>query len=151
MKCPYCFHPKTKVIDKRNTEDLASIRRRRECLECEKRFTTFERIELLNISIIKKDGRRESFNRNKIIKGLLTACEKRPISRDSIEKITNYIESQLKSLDKHEIKSNRIGELIMEKLISLDKIAYIRFASVYREFEDLKSFKKELNNLMKKT
>jgi transcriptional repressor NrdR len=151
MKCPYCFHPKTKVIDKRNTEDLASIRRRRECLVCEKRFTTFERIELLNTSIIKKDGRRESFNRDKIIKGLFTACEKRPISRDSIEKIANYIESQLKSLDKQEIESSRIGELIMEKLIELDKIAYIRFASVYREFEDLKSFKKELNSLMKKT
>lgn len=150
MKCPYCFHPKTKVIDKRNTEDLASIRRRRECLECEKRFTTFERIELLNISIIKKDGRRESFNREKIIKGLLTACEKRPISRDKIEQITNYIESQLKTLDKQEVEASRIGEIIMEKLLDLDKIAYIRFASVYREFADLNSFKKELNILMKK-
>jgi len=150
MKCPYCFNPKTKVIDKRNTEDLASIRRRRECLECEKRFSTFERIELINFSIIKKDGRRESFNRNKIIKGLLTACEKRPISRDKIEQITNYIESQLKTMDKQEIESSNIGELIMEQLIKLDKIAYIRFASVYREFTDLNSFKKELNSLMKK-
>ena len=148
MKCPYCLNVKTKVVDKRNTDELGSIRRRRECLACGKRFTTYERIELVGFSIIKKDGRRESFNRGKLRAGLLKACEKRPIPREEIEKLINGIEVELRNYEESEVSSSVIGKLVMDRLKDLDKVAYIRFASVYREFTDLKSFEKELKTLI---
>lgn len=149
MKCPYCLNSKTRVIDKRNIEELNSIRRRRECSDCGKRFTSYERIELVGFSIIKKDGRRESFDRNKLILGLLKACEKRSIPRERIEKCAGEIEAGLRNYEEREVPSSAIGKLVMEQLLGLDKVAYIRFASVYREFTDLKSFERELKTLKK--
>lgn len=150
MKCPYCHNPETSVLDSRDSEDLATIRRRRECLRCQKRFTTYERIENIDLVVIKKDGRRESFDRNKLLGGVLKACEKRPIGRELIESIVDKIELELRNLDSTEIPSQKIGELVMRKLRSLDKVAYIRFASVYRQFADIESFEKELKSLLKK-
>ena len=149
MKCPYCLNSKTKVVDKRNLEELDSIRRRRECLSCGKRFSTYERIELIGFSVVKKDGRRENFYRNKLTTGIIKACEKRPIPREEIEKCVNGIEAELKNYEEREVPSSIIGKLVMERLKNLDKVAYIRFASVYREFTDLKSFEKELKLLKK--
>jgi transcriptional repressor NrdR len=134
---------KTRVIDKRNVND--STRRRRECLKCKKRFTTYERVEDFNLMVIKKDGRHESFDRNKLKAGILKACEKRFVSAEKIDKMVNEIETKLRSHDKTEIPSKFIGELVMNKLKQLDKVAYIRFASVYREFRDVRDFKRELN------
>ena len=150
MKCPFCSNKETKVLDKRETEDLQATRRRRECLKCRKRFTTYERIETINLFVVKKDGRRESFNIDKVKNGILKACEKRAISMEQIEKCVNSIEAELKSNKNKEVEGKKIGELIMKKLKKLDKVAYIRFASVYREFEDLSSFKDELKKLEKK-
>lgn len=150
MKCPFCGNTHNKVIDKRETEDLEATRRRRECLKCKKRFTTYERIETINLFVVKKDGRRESFNIGKIRSGILKACEKRPISMEQIEKSVNSIEAELNAKNKKEIPSREIGEVLMKKLKKLDKVAYIRFASVYREFEDLSSFKDELKKLEKR-
>jgi len=150
MKCPFCSNKETKVLDKRETEDLQATRRRRECLKCRKRFTTYERIETINLFVVKKDGRRESFNIDKVKNGILKACEKRPISIEKVEKCVNSIEAELKSNKDKEVPGKKIGELIMKKLKKLDKVAYIRFASVYREFEDLSSFKEELKKLEKK-
>jgi len=150
MKCPFCGNANNKVLDKRETEDLEVTRRRRECLKCKKRFTTYERIETINLFVVKKDGRRESFNIDKIRNGILKACEKRPVSIEDIDKTVNSIEAQLNAKNKKEIQSKDIGELIMKKLKKLDKVAYIRFASVYREFEDLSSFKEELSKLERK-
>ncbi len=150
MKCPYCLSIKTKVVDKRDSAELDSIRRRRECVKCGKRFTTYERIELVGFSIIKKDGRRESFNRNKLRIGLLKACEKRPIPREEIEKLINRIEAELRNYEESEVSSSVIGKLVIDRLKSLDKVAYIRFASVYRDFTDLESFEKELKTLTSK-
>ena len=147
MKCPYCLHEETKVVDTRESDDLIT-RRRRECLKCEKRFTTYERV-LLNLRVIKKDGRREPFERNKLKNGILKACEKRPISEDAIENLIDEIEKELRNYEDTEINSSIIGQLVMKKLKKLDKIAYIRFASVYREFTDINSFEKELKNLTK--
>jgi transcriptional repressor NrdR len=144
MKCPYCRHTKIRVVDKRNLDELDTIRRRRECLGCGKRFTTYERIELINFSVVKKDGQRETFNRDKLTSGLLKACEKRPISREQIEKVVSGIEAELWNYEEREVPSNAIGKLVMDRLRDLDKVAYIRFASVYREFTDLSSFEKEL-------
>ncbi len=149
MRCPYCLNDKNKVIDKRNIDELDSIRRRRECLACGRRFTTYERMEPTDLSISKKDGRRETFDREKLMMGLLKACEKRPISREQIERLSGEIEAELRASGDKEISSSRIGEMVMERLMGLDKVAYIRFASVYREFTDLKSFEKELKTLMK--
>ena len=146
MKCPYCNEKEDRVLDTRESNEL--IRRRRECLKCEKRFTTYERV-LLNLRVIKKDGRRESFERNKLKTGILKACEKRPISEESIENLIDEIEKELRNYEDTEINSAIIGQLVMKKLKKLDKIAYIRFASVYREFTDLNSFEKELKNLTK--
>lgn len=143
MRCPYCMSEKTRVIDKRNVND--STRRRRECLKCKKRFTTYERVEDFNLMVIKKDGRHESFDRNKLKAGILKACEKRFVSAEKIDKMVNEIETKLRSHDKTEIPSKFIGELVMNKLKQLDKVAYIRFASVYREFRDVRDFKRELN------
>jgi transcriptional repressor NrdR len=149
MKCPFCRHTKTRVVDKRNLEELDTIRRRRECLACGQRFSTYERIEWTGVSVSKKDGRRESFDRNKLLAGLLKACEKRPIPREEVEKLVSTIEAELYNYGSREVPAQVIGELVMDRLKALDKVAYIRFASVYREFTDLKSFEKELRTLKK--
>jgi transcriptional repressor NrdR len=149
MKCPFCRHPKTRVVDKRNLEELDTIRRRRECISCGRRFSTYERIELTRVSVIKKDGRRESFARDKLLAGLLKACEKRPIPREEVEKLVSTIEAELYNYGSREVPAQVIGELVMDRLRALDKVAYIRFASVYREFTDLKSFETELRTLKK--
>lgn len=149
MKCPYCSNEDTRVMDKRETEDSVVTRRRRECLKCRKRFTTYERIENLELTVVKKNGGREKFDRHKLISGLLKACEKRPIPREKIEKIADDIEAKLRSHKETEIDSSFIGGLVMKKLKRLDKVAYIRFASVYREFADLDSFKEEMGKLIK--
>ena len=145
MKCPYCGSRETKVIDKRDTE--AITRRRRECGSCGRRFTTYERAEVLDLYVIKKDGRRESFDRQKLLRGLLRACEKRPVSRPDIDRLVSEIEQQLLSKRSNEISHEVIGELVMEGLRELDKVAYIRFASVYREFKDAEDFERELQEL----
>ncbi len=148
MKCPYCNHSETKVLETRETEEDIT-RRRRECLKCEKRFTTYEQVELTNIILIKKDGRREIFDRQKIIKSIQLACQKRPIGQDKIDEIASKIESKIRNSMEKEITTKQIGELVMKYLKKIDQIAYIRFASVYREFEDLDSFKKEVELLNK--
>ena len=145
MQCPYCSNEDTKVLDSRESEE--SVRRRRECSNCKKRFTTYERAEITELIVIKKDGRPEAFDRSKIIKGMMRACEKRPIETSEIEKTADEIELELRNRDNIEIDSKEIGELIMSKLKQLDQVAYIRFASVYREFTDIAHFKKELKNL----
>ena len=149
MLCPYCSHDETKVLETRETSE-AETRRRRECQKCRKRFTTYERIELKPIFVLKKDGKRELFDRQKVIKGLIRACEKRPISLPRIEKLVDGVEYKIRSLDLQEVKSSRIGTLVMNKLKKLDKIAYIRFASVYRDFTDLESFEEEISKFAEK-
>ena len=150
MKCPYCNYEETQVIDTRETENLETTRRRRECLKCGKRFTTYERVEEAEIIVVKKDGKRERFERQKLLNGILKACEKRHVSLDKIEKLVDDVESDLRKRDSVEVESKVIGELAMKKLKTLDKVAYIRFASVYREFEDLDRFEEELEKLQKK-
>jgi transcriptional repressor NrdR len=145
MKCPYCSNESFKVTNKRSSPE--GIRRRRECLICKKRFTTYEKIEKSEIYVIKKDGRREIFKREKIETGLNKAFEKRPVSKEIIERIVNEIEEQIRKKGKKEIKSSIIGEMVMRKIRKIDNIAYIRFASVYREFENLNDFKEELREL----
>lgn len=148
MKCPYCGFDESKVIDSRPVEEGDSIRRRRECLKCEKRFTTYEKIESVPIMVIKKDKSRESFNREKLMNGLLKACEKRPVPTDKLEALTNEIENIIANTMEREITSSEIGELVMDKLKTLDEVAYVRFASVYRQFKDISTFMKELNSLL---
>jgi transcriptional repressor NrdR len=148
MKCPYCGHAESRVVDSRISRDAESIRRRRECLKCKKRFTTSERGEETLPFIVKKDGRREPFDRQKILNGLKKACEKRPISVDILEKIVSRIEQSLIESGDREIRSPVIGERVMEELHSLDGVAYVRFASVYRQFKDINEFMKELNDLL---
>jgi len=148
MKCPFCGHDEDKVIDSRSSEEGRSIRRRRECLNCEKRFTTYENIEETSLMVIKKDGRRESFDRKKILAGIKKACEKRPISTQDIEDLTDKIEYTLQSKFEKEVESRQIGELLMELLCGLDEVAYVRFASVYRQFKDINQFMKELRGLL---
>ncbi|MBU1120883.1 transcriptional regulator NrdR, partial [Candidatus Micrarchaeota archaeon] len=147
MKCPYCGSEESKVVDKRETDDLVSNRRRRECLKCSKRFTTYERIERIELNVVKKDGRREAFNREKLISGITKACEKRPVGREKIEAIVNEIESELLQRKETEIPSREIGELVMQRLKKLDEVAFIRFASVYKTFTDVAEFERELKNL----
>lgn len=149
MKCPYCAHEENQVLDSRDSEDLSAVRRRRECLKCSKRFTTYERVDTVDIFIIKKDGRREQFERSKLLEGIKTACEKRPISIDTIEETVDEIEQNLRKRKTTEIPSKAIGETVIRRLKALDKVAYIRFASVYRSFEDVESFEKEVQNLVK--
>ncbi|MDO5690658.1 MAG: transcriptional regulator NrdR [Tissierellia bacterium] len=149
MKCPYCGYRDTKVVDSRPTEDDMSIRRRRSCIECNRRFTTYERYEEAPLIVIKKDNTREPFERQKIFNGMLRSCEKRPVSVQELERATDQIEVMLNDLNLREVKSTKIGEMVMDKLRSLDKVAYIRFASVYREFEDIGGFYDELENLKK--
>ena len=150
MKCPYCNYEETQVIDSRDTENLEATRRRRECTKCNKRFTTYERLEEADIVVVKKEGKRERFERQKVINGILKACEKRPISLEKIEKVVDDVESDLRKRDSVEVDSKVVGNLVMKKLKALDKVAYIRFASVYLEFEDLARFDEELEKLQKK-
>ena len=148
MKCPFCHHEITKVLETRETEEDIT-RRRRECLSCTKRFTTYEQVELTNIMVVKKDGKRALFDRQKLIRSMEIACQKRPVSQEQLEKAASEVETELRgSIDK-EITTVTIGELVMSKLKQLDHVAYIRFASVYREFQDIESFKKELTLLQK--
>ena len=147
MKCPFCNNENTKVIDSRPAEDTNSIRRRRACEECGKRFTTYEKIETLPVMIVKKDRSREPYKREKIEKGIMLACHKRPISSSQILEAIESVETSIFSLEKSEVESSYVGELIMEKLHELDPVAYVRFASVYREFKDVKTFLDELNRL----
>ena len=149
MKCPFCGSFDNRVIDSRESKDGLTIRRRRKCLNCNKRFTTYERVEEVPYMVIKKDGRREPFDRNKLLHGLLKACEKRPISVKKLEKIADEVESMLQEKPEKEILTSEIGQYLMQKLKTLDKVAYVRFASVYREFKDVIEFKKELENLLK--
>ncbi|NHJ86185.1 MAG: anaerobic ribonucleoside-triphosphate reductase [Asgard group archaeon] len=147
MKCPYCQSPNTRVIDKRLSDDMKINRRRRECLQCNKRFTTYERVEQVKLTVVKKDKRREPFNRDKIKAGIVRACEKRPISLEEIEELIDDIESELRKQDEMEVETALIGEIVMEKLRQLDEVAFIRFASVYRRFTDIASFERELEKL----
>ncbi len=149
MKCPFCGNRETKVVDKRETENLEATRRRRECLFCKKRFTTYERIEAATLIVIKKDGRREPFDINKLERGILKACEKRNVSVEAIKQMISEIEHNLKNKDTTEIQSSLIGRLIMAKLKKLDKVAYIRFASVYKDFKDPEEFQEELKRITK--
>lgn len=149
MKCPFCNNNETKVLDSRPTEDNASIRRRRECLGCQKRFTTYEKVEDIPVYVIKKDGTREPFHARKILSGVLKSCEKRPVSIAEIENTVDDIEKQIYNTMKQEIPSNLIGELVMEKLKKLDDVAYVRFASVYKQFKDINTFLEELQKLLK--
>jgi len=147
MRCPFCGHDEDRVIDSRSTEEGTAIRRRRECLKCGGRFTSYERIEMHPLVVIKKDGRREPFDRQKIMSGIAKACQKRPISTQEIERIVSEIEKVLSDRMKREVESSEIGELIMERLQALDQVAYVRFASVYRRFEDASDFVKEVKGL----
>jgi len=140
MKCPYCQHQDTSVLDSRPASDNNSIRRRRKCARCLKRFTTKEHVELLDLSIIKKDGRSEPFDRTKLLRGILKACEKRPVRRDKIENAINDIETSLRLMDRTEIPSRLVGDMVMERLKTLDEVAYVRFASVYRRFTEARQF-----------
>ena len=148
MKCPFCGFEESKVIDSRPTDEGERIRRRRECLQCAKRFTTYEMIETLPIVVIKKDKSRETFNRDKLLTGLLRACEKRPVSVDTLERLIDEIETVIQNSLDREVSSERIGELVMEKLKGVDEVAYVRFASVYRQFKDINTFMDELNKLL---
>ena len=148
MKCPFCGFEESKVIDSRPTDEGQRIRRRRECLKCGKRFTTYEIIESLPIIVIKKDKSRETFNRDKLMTGLLRACEKRPVSIDTLDSMIDDIETNLQNSLDREVSSEKIGELVMEKLKKIDEVAYVRFASVYRQFKDINTFMKELDKLL---
>lgn len=148
MRCPYCENPDTKVIDSRPTEEGHAIRRRRGCEKCGKRFTTYEKVEENIVMIKKKDGRRETFDRNKILNGIIKACEKRPVAMADIEAAVSDIEKALYNTMEKEVDSNFLGEMVMEKLKALDEVAYVRFASVYRQFTDVNTFIKEINKLI---
>ncbi len=148
MKCPYCGFEESKVIDSRPTDDGERIRRRRECLRCQKRFTTYEAIENLPLIVIKKDKSRQTFDRQKVLNGMLRACEKRPVSIESLERAVNEIETNLQNSLDREVTSQRIGELAMDKLKTIDEVAYVRFASVYRQFRDINTFLDELEKLL---
>jgi len=149
MKCPFCNHMHDKVVDSRESKEGDAIRRRRECLACERRFTTYERIDEVPYMVIKKDGRREKFDRQKVLNGLLKACEKRPVSMVKLSDLVNRVESKVSDSPDREISTTDIGEFLIESLRELDKIAYVRFASVYRDFQDEEAFFNELKNLMR--
>jgi len=150
MKCPFCSHDDTRVIDSRLGKEGNNIRRRRECIECERRFTTYERVEETLPLVIKKDGRREAFDRQKIISGIQRACEKRPVSIATIEKVVDQLELSLQESGEKEVPASRIGETVMEAMQSLDEVAYVRFASVYRQFRDINEFMSELTEILAK-
>ena len=147
MKCPFCSHAESKVIDSRPTDEDNSIRRRRECLSCGQRFTTYEVVERMPIIVVKRDASREEFDREKLLRGLLRACEKRPISIDVLEKVVDRIEANIQNSLEREVTSAMIGEMALEKMKDIDEIAYVRFASVYHDFRDIQSFLDELNKL----
>jgi transcriptional repressor NrdR len=149
MRCPFCGHIEDKVVDSREAKDGDSIRRRRECLDCGRRFTSYERIDEIPYMVVKKDGKRESFERNKILAGLMRACEKRPISMGQLEEIVEQVEKAVQDSSDRELATSEIGKIIMRRLKSLDKVAYVRFASVYLEFEDVSAFMTELKDLVR--
>ena len=148
MKCPYCAHLESTVVDSRPSDEGASIRRRRECLACHKRFTTYETMESLPLVVIKKDGSRQTFDKSKLLNGMIRACEKRPVAFATLEAIANEIEQTLQNEMSREIPSDRIGALVMDKLKGVDEVAYVRFASVYRQFKDISTFMAELSKLL---
>ncbi|WP_297290255.1 transcriptional regulator NrdR [uncultured Flavonifractor sp.] len=148
MRCPFCSHPESKVVDSRPSDEGSSIRRRRECLACHKRFTTYETMESLPLMVVKKDGSRQTFDKTKLLNGMIRACEKRPVSFGTLEEMANEIEQVLQNEMDREIPSARIGELVMERLKKVDEVAYVRFASVYRQFKDISTFMEELNKLL---
>ena len=150
MKCPYCSYKEDKVVDSRATAEESAVRRRRECLKCGKRFTTYEYIEEISLMVIKKDGRREPFDRKKILAGIIRACEKRPVSIEKMDEIVTWVERAIQKKSDREVSSSRIGELVMEKLKLLDDVAYVRFASVYRQFKDVGQFMVELKDILGK-
>ena len=150
MRCPHCGYEEDKVVDSRATQEESAIRRRRECLKCGKRFTTYEYIEEVSLMVIKKDGRREPFDRKKILNGIMKACEKRPISIEKMEETVVHVERAIQKKSDREVDSARIGELVMEKLKILDDVAYVRFASVYRQFKDVGQFMVELKDILNK-
>ena len=148
MKCPYCGYSESRVIDSRPAEEGATIRRRRECLSCQKRFTTYEIMERVPLIVIKKDGSRQTFDKMKVLNGMLRACEKRPVALADTQKAVDEIEQELQNSLEREVDSSAVGELVMKKLKTLDEVAYVRFASVYRQFKDLNTFMEELNKLL---
>ena len=148
MRCPFCAHPESKVVDSRPSDEGSSIRRRRGCVACHKRFTTYETMESLPLMVIKKDGSRQTFDKTKLLNGMIRACEKRPVAFATLEEIANEIEQVLQNEMDREIPSARIGELVMERLKTVDEVAYVRFASVYRQFKDISTFMEELNKLL---
>ena len=148
MKCPHCGYEESKVVDSRHSEDGLSIRRRRECLKCQKRFTTYVTVEVLPIIVVKRDNSREPFDRNKIMNGMLRACEKRPVSTQDLENIVKEIETFVQNSLEREVTTQSIGEMVMERLKPLDEVAYVRFASVYRQFKDINTFMEELAKLL---
>jgi transcriptional repressor NrdR len=150
LKCPYCDHPGTKVLDSRAANENKSIRRRRECEKCTRRFTTFEMVEETPLMVIKKDGSREEFSREKVMRGLIRACEKRPVSVERLETIVSEVEKQLRNTATAEVESRSIGEIVMQELYPVDEVAYVRFASVYRQFKDINMFMKELTHILMK-
>jgi len=150
LKCPFCNFEESKVVDSRATEDNTTIRRRRECLKCSKRYTTYEKVEDIPILVVKRDLTRENFNKEKIINGLIIACQKRPVSREQIERISDDIEKVISNKMITEIETKQIGEMVMERLKPIDEISYVRFASVYREFKDINTFLEEIKNLVSK-
>lgn len=147
MKCPFCGYPDSKVVDSRSTASASAIRRRRECLKCQKRFTTYETVEKAPMMVIKKDGRREPFDRNKLLAGLMKACQKRPISVSALEEIASNVERELRGELDQEVESSAIGEAVLRQLKNIDKVAYVRFASVYKEFQDIETFIREIEEL----
>ncbi|WP_202078876.1 transcriptional regulator NrdR [Caldalkalibacillus salinus] len=151
MRCPYCGHLGTRVLDSRPSNENRSIRRRRECEECNQRFTTFEMVEEPPLMVIKKDGMREEFSREKILRGLIRACEKRPVPLEKLENIVHNIENELRSVGHQEVPSQEVGEKVMDELYKVDEIAYVRFASVYRQFKDISVFINELTDLLKRS
>ena len=148
MRCPYCANPESKVVDSRPSDEGNSIRRRRECLVCHKRFTTYETVECLPLVVIKRDGSRQSFDKSKLLNGMIRACEKRPVPFQTLESIANEIEQTLQNQMDREVTSTRIGELVMERIKQVDEVAYVRFASVYRQFKDIGTFMAELSKLL---
>lgn len=148
MKCPFCNYPDSKVVDSRPTDEGTSIRRRRECLHCLKRFTTYETIERLPLMLVKRDGTREPYDRNKLLSGVMKACEKRPVPQAHLEQLVDTVEQKLFGTLETEISSQKIGEMVMQELKNVDEVAYVRFASVYRQFKDINTFLEELNSLL---
>ena len=150
MKCPFCGDQDSKVVDSRHSEDGLSIRRRRECMNCQRRFTTYEYVETLPIIVVKRDGSRQAFDRNKILNGMVRACEKRQVPFATLEKVTTEIEQNIQNSLEREVTADKIGEMVMERIKTIDEVAYIRFASVYRRFQDVGSFVQEINQFLKK-